>query len=62
MIILVYKGILIVAFVEMASTYDRGGDNLNDQGFDLQLIFILLFRDSQRGHEVGGSLLVLVVQ
>ena len=31
-----------------------GGGNLNDQGFDLQLIFILLFRDSQRGHEVGG--------
>ena len=54
MIILVYGGILIVAFVEMAGTYDRGGGNLNDQGFDLQLIFILLFRDSQRGHEVGG--------
>ena len=44
MIILVYKGILIVAFVEMAGTYDRGGDNPNDQGSDLQLIFILIFR------------------
>ena len=37
MIILVYRGILIVAFVEMAGTYDRGGDSLNDQGFDAQI-------------------------
>ena len=30
MIILVYGDMLIVAFVEMAGAYDRGGGSLND--------------------------------
>ena len=62
MIILVYRAILIVAFVEMAGTYDRGGWQPQRSGIWFAIDFHLTVQGQSTRTWSWGSLLVLVVQ